>query len=244
MDNQSDNIDLDHYYDENYDFESEFNKIKSSFINKLNKKDSINRNENIELDVRDLEEFELLYEPKIINEEEYIEIIKNSDKFFFDDYKKINEDDLISLKENKEEKPNFEIICYFKFNYYRKRGIFEDYDHEKKIVLLKNKFDNKQLINIESYYLYGKIKDYSKKDDFRKNMELFLKCSSIVVKRKKIIDNNNNISNNEKLIKELNDNDEDEDEEISKVQKEENKEDIMDEKKIEFINSIITKKIK
>lgn len=132
MDNQSDNIDLDHYYDENYDFESEFNKIKSSFINKLNKKDSINRNENIELDVRDLEEFELLYQPKIINEEEYIEIIKNSDKFFFDDYKKINEDDLISLKENKEEKPNFEIICYFKFNYYRKRGIFEDYDHEKK----------------------------------------------------------------------------------------------------------------
>ncbi len=195
--------------DENYDFEEEFRKIRMNFREKIKNKERINRNEEIELDTKYLEVNEALeseYRNKKIEEEEYIQIIKNSDKFFFDDYKKLDEEDLMSLKEKKEERPNFEIICYFHFHYYRKKGIFEDYDKNTKMLTLKNKIENQQVINTEHYYLYGKIKEYGKKDDFRKNMELILKCSSMVVKRKK----NDENKNNEKLIQELNDSDEEE----------------------------------
>ncbi len=159
------------------------------------------------------------------------------------------EEEFIELNKEVENKPLFEIVCFYKYDYIKKKGLFVNYiineDIGYKKIILKNKFDVHYEYNYNDYYFYGKIKDFSKKDDFRKNMELILKCNSIVVKRKKVIEK----KDIEETIKELNDNDEDDNEEINnnnlqenKIQNDEFEE--LDERKIEFINSIINKKLR
>ncbi len=239
-------------YDENYNFEDEFKKLRESLNQKY--KTKINKEEK-DFDVKYIEDYDNLnfYKRNEICEEEFIERIKNIDKFFFDDYKKIEEHELIELNKEVENKPLFEIVCFYKYDYIKKKGLFVKFVNENentKKIILRNKFDVQYEYNYNDFYIYGKIKDFSKKDDFRKKMELFLKCNSIVVKKKKNIDK----IDMDETIKEINNNDEDDTEELkeNKIilnekinQLKENEEfEEMDERKIEFINSIINKKIK
>ncbi len=233
--------------------EEEFNRIRMMIQNKYKNKQK-EQNTEMDFDVKYIE-YEGIYglNQILIDENEYIERIKNMDKFFFDDYKKIDEYKLKELMDKKKEgSPDFEIVCFFKYNFIRQKGFFEEYQEKEKVLILKNKFEHQKVIDFDKYYLYGKIRSYGNRDDFRRKMELFLKCHSIVVKKRKNLNNNNNDDeNNEKLIKELNENDdmeendyflEEKNDKIENIEKEYLEE--LDERKIEFINSIINKVIR
>ncbi len=247
--NDNKNIELE----ESERLEEEFNRIRMMIQNKYKNKQK-EQNTEMDFDVKYIE-YEGIYglNQILIDENEYIERIKNMDKFFFDDYKKIDEDKLKELMDKKKEgSPDFEIVCFFKYNFIRQKGFFEEYQEKEKVLILKNKFEHQKVIDFDKYYLYGKIRSYGNRDDFRRKMELFLKCHSIVVKKRKNI--NNDDKNNEKLIKELNESDDIDENDYfledknNKIENNENieKEDLeeMDERKIEFINSIINKVIR
>lgn len=190
MDNKNDII-------EDLNFEEEFMKLREK--NKINASSTIPKQstggyaKDYNFDVRyvEFDRDEYLENKHKITEEEYIKSIKDINLFYFDDYVKMNED---SIKEVLTTNVDFQLNCFFMFDYSIKSGRLFNYNEDSQIITLKMKNDIEFFVDYKYHYIYGRIHNNQRKTEFRKRMELFLKCKSIVVKRRK--------NNNEHLEKE------------------------------------------
>ncbi len=187
-------------------FEEEFKKIRDYKALRLKNKNIKDYNFDVKEVEFDREEY--LANKFKISEKEYIKSIKEIDLFYFDDFIKMDEE---SIKEVLKSEVDFQLNCFFIFDYIIKKGKVVNYDEESKIITLKTKNDIELFVDYRYHYIYGRINNVVRKTEFRKKMELFLKCKSIIVKKRKNDDNTDNDNNNQnnkiknELLKELSD---------------------------------------
>lgn len=178
---------------EDLNFEEEFrrlrekNKINSSLTKSMilatPKQSTREYAKDYHFDVRyvEFDRDEYLENKHKITEEEYIKSIKDINLFYFDDFVKMNED---LIKEVLTTNVDFQLNCFFMFDYSIKSGRLFNYNEDSQIITLKMKNDIEFFVDYKYHYVYGRIHNNQRKTEFRKRMELFLKCKSIVVKRR------------------------------------------------------------